>query len=801
LASAKWLAWAKPKGVHTEEYMGSFAPKKPASLLDNLKSKFSLLNKPKGFNTGGHIKGPGTATSDSIPAYLSDGEYVIKASSVSKYGTETFDALNAQKFHTGGEVHKHPHDRGPAVRQDPVLARIRKNRYLHGPGLNRDGNPAGWDQIFKKENWEQTANFFGLPAIGRTLQDMKTYGGPIGLATAKFDNAMGNLVNRKGQLPFKSSVGDNLWAGLSVAPIGRPLARGANWLMEKIGKIVPQSVKTGTAKFLASQGIDIFTKISDKLKTFAKPKPIVPESVSSSPVVSSPFELGLTDKLMTKINPEAVAARLSEKYPAQTAQINARLTPNHILRQRFLDIKKTHQPGSPEWEQARFTLALSDALVAQQKNGVIPIMDLKTTPAQKLIDESKRMASTIEEPVTINGKEYLFKFKQDKQLNDGDLSTVENYLQGLQAGRTGQESTGAGSFHVQLIDPENPKLFPVPARIEYDQLSGAVVGRYTHEDYQHKHLSDFLWSKANSISRIRHSRHLTSQGRVTANKIGGFMPDDPAQEMYTSLPNLSVLPKLKRPSLPKLNLSTLKESLGKLTSKIKMPKKTNKTNENITPIDRSSDPNWIGDTPIWPSRNAADTTMSSRAANGYPRASEEARLQREVDQARRGREIFGRSSDTTPTGHHMTDFTNAYLDYLDAGGHMSPLDFLERLYVSGPTRRSTGAASGGLIKNGRLMKGFAMGGLAQSKISIPKYKLPSYEVGSSYIPKDQIAQLHQGERVLTKEENKNYSSSAPTTNIININGSDLNKKEIAQAVMVELDRAQKKNNKTNMVGR
>jgi hypothetical protein len=56
----------------------------------------------KNFMPGGNVKGPGTGTSDSIPAMLSNGEYVIKASSVAKYGTSTFDALNAQKFATGG---------------------------------------------------------------------------------------------------------------------------------------------------------------------------------------------------------------------------------------------------------------------------------------------------------------------------------------------------------------------------------------------------------------------------------------------------------------------------------------------------------------------------------------------------------------------------------------------------------------------------------------------------------------------------------------------------------------------------
>ena len=46
------------------------------------------------FADGGSISGPGTGTSDSIPAMLSNGEYVIKASSVKKFGTEAFDKLN-----------------------------------------------------------------------------------------------------------------------------------------------------------------------------------------------------------------------------------------------------------------------------------------------------------------------------------------------------------------------------------------------------------------------------------------------------------------------------------------------------------------------------------------------------------------------------------------------------------------------------------------------------------------------------------------------------------------------------------
>ena len=58
--------------------------------------------------SGGKVRGPGTSTSDSIPAMLSNGEYVINADSVSKYGVQTFDSLNAQRLHTGGPVgHRH----------------------------------------------------------------------------------------------------------------------------------------------------------------------------------------------------------------------------------------------------------------------------------------------------------------------------------------------------------------------------------------------------------------------------------------------------------------------------------------------------------------------------------------------------------------------------------------------------------------------------------------------------------------------------------------------------------------------
>lgn len=44
--------------------------------------------------TGGYITGPGTGTSDSIPAMLSNGEYVMSAAAVDRIGTPLLDAMN-----------------------------------------------------------------------------------------------------------------------------------------------------------------------------------------------------------------------------------------------------------------------------------------------------------------------------------------------------------------------------------------------------------------------------------------------------------------------------------------------------------------------------------------------------------------------------------------------------------------------------------------------------------------------------------------------------------------------------------
>ena len=115
--------------------------------------KIKEIPAPKKKHDGGPISGPGTGTSDSIPAYLSNGEYVIKEKAVRKYGVDTFDALNAERFHKGGLAeagHKH---------YNPAMASSNSTR------------PYGPYVPYKKLNWfERYAK--DNTAVGDEAQDI-----------------------------------------------------------------------------------------------------------------------------------------------------------------------------------------------------------------------------------------------------------------------------------------------------------------------------------------------------------------------------------------------------------------------------------------------------------------------------------------------------------------------------------------------------------------------------------------------------------------------------------------------------
>jgi hypothetical protein len=55
----------------------------------------------EGFATGGYVRGSGSGTSDSIPAWLSNGEFVIRAAAVRQYGLSFLRAVNGMRLNPG----------------------------------------------------------------------------------------------------------------------------------------------------------------------------------------------------------------------------------------------------------------------------------------------------------------------------------------------------------------------------------------------------------------------------------------------------------------------------------------------------------------------------------------------------------------------------------------------------------------------------------------------------------------------------------------------------------------------------
>jgi TP901 family phage tail tape measure protein len=144
--------------------------------------------KVKYFEPGGKVSGPGTGTSDSIPAMLSNGEYVIKADSVSKYGVDTFDALNAQKLAGGGAVGLGSpapinsgylnlggmipgyHKGGPAGHKHLPAGHVASNYKASKPWWKKTGNFIA--ELFKETG--RSAEWAAV-AVGETQRPQMTY--------------------------------------------------------------------------------------------------------------------------------------------------------------------------------------------------------------------------------------------------------------------------------------------------------------------------------------------------------------------------------------------------------------------------------------------------------------------------------------------------------------------------------------------------------------------------------------------------------------------------------------------------
>ncbi|APZ43129.1 phage tail protein [Acidihalobacter ferrooxydans] len=122
-----------------------------AAMVAMVAAVMALLGGIKKFAGGGLVPGPGSATSDSIPARLSAGEYVVRAAAVRQVGVAFLDSLNglsAGPRFTGGELSFAAGGLVPEVKVPPAQPQVNQAvRIVNAvdPGVTHDHlqSPAG----------------------------------------------------------------------------------------------------------------------------------------------------------------------------------------------------------------------------------------------------------------------------------------------------------------------------------------------------------------------------------------------------------------------------------------------------------------------------------------------------------------------------------------------------------------------------------------------------------------------------------------------------------------------------------
>ncbi|MCQ9422723.1 hypothetical protein NRB16_04145 [Pseudomonas sp. LJDD11] len=115
----------------------------PAQLQEAVRNAAIANGSIRGYATGGLIAGPGTGTSDSILARLSNGEYVMSADAVRMFGTGLLDQMNDGRlpgFATGGGIN--------VGETGPVLQITRPAQIYSQPqrGTEQGGNTAALER-------------------------------------------------------------------------------------------------------------------------------------------------------------------------------------------------------------------------------------------------------------------------------------------------------------------------------------------------------------------------------------------------------------------------------------------------------------------------------------------------------------------------------------------------------------------------------------------------------------------------------------------------------------------------------
>jgi TP901 family phage tail tape measure protein len=205
--------------------------------------------------TGGFVSGPGTPTSDSIPAMLSNGEYVINAKTTKEIGLDTLNAINfgkTPKFARGGLVNTTSlagimaASKTPTVAEKLAAAKKADNRIVNKTLAERAAKPPA-PATKPKASGKSQEDFLKMNPVkggsGNTFQAFES----------GFNDMMNNVGNFLNNTPVVKDVLKFVGDVYSADNLGGQIFRGAIGLLSTPGEIVGA---------LAKNAINIYGKAS-----------------------------------------------------------------------------------------------------------------------------------------------------------------------------------------------------------------------------------------------------------------------------------------------------------------------------------------------------------------------------------------------------------------------------------------------------------------------------------------------------------------------------------------------------------
>jgi TP901 family phage tail tape measure protein len=194
------------------------------------------------YAVGGFVSGPGTPTSDSIPALLSDGEYVVKASSVDKFGTGFLDSINAGQlpgYRLGGLIR----DGGGSSKSKPAPKPVPVPR---GSFTTTADRAAAAQRTSAKTAKQVSAQAQQEAAAQRQRDALYKQGGFQG-----FEAGFGSLMASVGKNPIVQAVGNYI----NSSPQIKSIIAALSIPVETIGAVAKNFIESGAKAYSqASQG-------------------------------------------------------------------------------------------------------------------------------------------------------------------------------------------------------------------------------------------------------------------------------------------------------------------------------------------------------------------------------------------------------------------------------------------------------------------------------------------------------------------------------------------------------------------